>query len=407
MTVKIEAVTIVITLKYFISICVSLYLAAKLLGGCAPYRPALETTQCKSHLEIQDKFSRSEEMKDALGELVNSGVPGAAVALYSEEEGWWAGAAGYARIEDKVPMQNCHLQYLQSISKTYMAVVILKLYEQQKIELDVPIARYLPEEFSRKITGTDRITVRMLLNHTSGLPEYNYDPAYVTYLLQHPNYKFKPTEYLKYIAGEPLDFEPSSRYSYRNSNYLVLALLVDAVIGDHARYMSEVIFKPLGLSNTYYRNDPGYLAYPQLVNTYWDRYSNGIVENVSQLQGNNVASLIGDDGIVTTPFEAVTFLRALLEGKLLEDSTLSEMKAWVKDDTGEPRYGLGLGRTRILDQLAIGHSGGGIGAGVELYYFPDKKTYFFIAINLGTVTDSPMHIKAADARNRLYEVLLE
>lgn len=405
MTVK-KAVTSVNTLKYLKSICLPLCLAVLFLGGCASTRPILDTTPCKTNMELQGSFSKSEEMKDAIGELVNSGVPGAVVALYSEEEGWWTWADGYARIEGEVPMQICHLQYLQSIAKTYMAVAVLKLYEQQKIELDVPIARYLPEELSRKITGTDRVTVRMLLNHTSGLPEYNDDPAYVTYLLQHPNYKFEPTEYLKYIEGKPLDFEPGSQYSYRNTNYLVLALLADAVVEDHARYMAEVIFEPLELSNTYYRNDPGYLSYPRLVNTYWDRYSNGIVENVSQLQQNNVASMIGDDGIVTTPVEAVTFLRTLLEGRLLADSTLSEMKAWVEDAAGEPRYGLGLGRNRILDQVAIGHSGGGIGAGVELYYFPDKQIYFFVAINLGTVTDSPLHAKATEARHRLYEILL-
>jgi hypothetical protein len=67
------------------------------------------------------------------------------------------------------------------------------------------------------------------------------------------------------------------------------------------KLISEVIFKPLGLTNTFYRNEPGYLKYPEIVNSYWDRYSDGILENASQLQRMNVSTLVGDDGIVTTP----------------------------------------------------------------------------------------------------------
>ncbi|MCB0376728.1 MAG: beta-lactamase family protein, partial [Sinomicrobium sp.] len=250
-------------------------------------------------------------------------------------------------------------------------------------------------------------TVRMLLNHTSGVPEYNYAPAYVTYLLQHPDHYFTAEDYLGYIKGKPLDFAPGSRYSYRNSNYVILSLIADTVTGDHARFITETIFVPLGLTHTFYRSEPGYLNYPELTNAYWDRYSNGILENVSQLQRNNVACLTGDDGIVTTPAEAVLFLRGLMEGRLLSATTLTEMKTWVRDDKGNPAYGLGLDYAVFNGRIAYGHSGGGIGAGCELYYFPAENTYVFVGINLGTVTYSPLHDGAKKARNRLYRALLD
>ena len=288
-----------------------------------------------------------------------------------------------------------------------MAVGILKLHEQGKIELDAPMTRYLPEKYSRYVTDAEKISVRMLLNHTSGIPEYNAAPAYVTRLLQHPDHPFTPEEYLQYIEGKPLSFAPGSRYSYRNTNYVLLALMADALTGNHAQFMTETIFTPLGLTQTFYRNDPGYLNYPNLTNSYWDRYSNGILENASQLQRNNVAALIGDDGIVATPVEAVKFLKGLMENQLLAGATLDIMKLWVTDKDGNPTYGLGLDHATFKGQPGYGHSGGGIGAGCQLYYFPTKNLYVFMGINLGTVTESPLHAAAEKTLDRIYEILLK
>lgn len=381
----------------------TLTLISILTFGCEAYMQDLEVTTCTP--VINGNYSRAKEIQSVIETLVTQSIPGAAVAIYSDE-GWWTSAAGVAKIENNLAMQSCHLQYLQSIAKTYMAVAILKLYEQGKIDLQAPMTNYLPEKYSRYITDGHRVTVEMLLNHTSGIPEYNSQTDYVTKLLQHPDYAFVPEDYLRYIGGKPLDFEPGTKYSYRNTNYVLLALIADAITGDQAAYLSETIFKPLGLTNTFYRHEPGYLNYPQLINTYWDRHSNGILENVSQMQRNNVASLIGDDGIVATPVDAVKFLRGLMEGQLLEPSTLELMMTWVNDKNGNPTYGMGLDYATFLDEVGYGHSGGGLGAGCNLYYFPKQNVYVFIGINIGTVTDSPIQKTAEKTLDKFYEALL-
>jgi len=377
-----------------------------LASSCANYMQDLNIAPCTSSQEINPDYSKAKEIRPVIDQLVNEGIPGCALTIYSEE-GWWTYAAGVAKIESNTPMQSCHLQYLQSVAKTYMAVGILKLYEQGKIDLLAPMTNYLPEKYARYITDGHRVTVQMLLNHTSGIPEYNFQTDYVSKLLQHPDYFFSSEEYLAYIDGKPLDFEPGSKYSYRNTNYLLLALIADAITGDHAAFLTETIFKPLGLANTFYRHEPDYLNYPLLVNGYWDRYSNSIIENVSQMQRTNVASLIGDDGIVATPVDAVKFLRGLIEGQLLLPATLELMKSWVNDSKGNPTYGLGLNYEIIQGQVAYGHSGGGIGAGCNLYYFPKHNIYVFIGINLGTVTDSPIHKEAEKSVDKFYEMLLK
>lgn len=383
------------------------YLIAPLVlfSSCSKYVADFKTAHCPDSPQ-NSKYSKAADLEKALDELVQKGVPGVVLAVQSDE-GFWATAKGYARIEDKTPMQLCHLQYLQSISKTYMAVAVLKLHEEGKIDLDEPITKYLPQQYQHYISGAERVTVRMLLNHTSGIPEYNFQPAYVSYLLQHPNHYFQPEDYLKYIDGKNLIFTPGSKHVYTNTNYVILSMVADAISGDHAKFINEIIFKPLGLVNTFYRNDPGYLKYPEIVNSYWDRYSDGILENVSQLQRMNVSTLVGDDGIVTTPVDAIKFLQGLAEGKLLADSTMKQMKTWVNNDKGEAIYGLGLGHHVINGYENFGHSGGGIGAGCELYYFPEKHLYYFIAINLGTVTDSPLHAALGAIKDKLLDIMLK
>jgi len=368
---------------------------------------SLSVSTCNTVAELNNPgYSKAVDLQEAMEQLVSRGIPGCVMAVYSHE-GWWTSSAGLAKIEDQTVMQPCHLQYLQSISKTYLAAAVLKLVEQGKVYLEDPITHYLPKRISSQITQVEKISVRMIMNHTSGIPEYNQVPAYVSYLLQHPDHFFQPEDYLHYIRNKPLDFIPGSKYSYRNTNYLILSLIADQVTGDHAQFIRETIFKPLGLTQTFYRGSDGYLTYSNLVNTYWDRFSDGYIENVSSLQRTNVASLAGDDGIVTTPVEAVKFLKGLIEGKIISAATLGLMKQWVSDKKGNPTYGLGLDHATFVGYTGYGHSGGGLGAGCQLYYFPDKDVYIFVAINLGTVTESPLHKVSSKTIDSIYSILLK
>lgn len=257
------------------------------------------------------------------------------------------------------------------------------------------------------VDRADEITIRMLLNHTSGVPEYNFDPEYASTLLQHPDKPFSALDYISFINGKKLSFEPGTRYSYRNTNYVLLSMIVDNITGDHGKYIEQVIFEPLGLKHTYYQISDEKLKGEKLSDSYWDRYSDGLLENISYIQKQNVTYMVGDDGIVTTPEEAVLFLKGLLEGKLLKDSTLRLMKTWVNNRSGKPAYGLGLGIGDILGHPYYGHSGGGIGAGCELRYFPENELYMFIAINIGTVTESPLHTKIGELRDKLFATLAQ
>jgi len=337
---------------------------------------------------------KQEAVKAVLKKYTDMGIPGLALTVYSPKSGTWSYAAGYANLEQEKPLTPEHLHYLQSVSKTYMAVVILQLYEQGRIYLDDPIRDYLDFEWLHSIAGSEKITVKMLLNHTSGLPEYNTDPLLVSRIIQDPGTVLSVLEMVSYIGGKPLEFEPGKRYQYRNTNYALLSLIADKVTGDHIAYMEKAIFKKIGLNASYYLSRDNYLKEFNLVDSYWDVLLEGIPVNISKLQRANVASMKGDDGLVASTTDAVLFLKALVNGKLLHPKTLELMQEWVLNEEGEKKYGLGVTYYDLDVTYGIGHSGGGIGAGCVLLYLPELDTIVFIATNFNTMMESPIRKRA-------------
>lgn len=375
------------------------------LSGCTKNDRIENPESCNFPPGINDNYSKKDILEKLLEQYTKQGLPGIVIAIHTQE-GYWGTAKGFSKIENQRAMELCQLQYLQSISKTYLATAILKLYEEGKIDIDAPITNYLPTKFSRYIDKAETIKVRNLMNHTSGIPEYSAQPEYIAYLLQHPTHSFTTEEYLEYIKNKKLRFEPGSKFSYTNTNYHLLALIADAIEGDHSSLIRQKVLNPSGLTQTFYRNDPGYLEYPSLPNTYFDRYSNGIIENISMMQKANVASAKGDDGIVATPIDAINFLKSLMEGKLLSAASMQQMSTFVNDEDNLPAYGLGLSQERFFDQIGYGHEGSGIGAGSGLYYFPEKDLYVFVGTNIGTVLDGPITRKVDELKNKIMEILL-
>jgi D-alanyl-D-alanine carboxypeptidase len=356
-------------------------------------------------IPLNNGYTKALTLQKVMDRFAND-IPGIGVAIYSEE-GWWASSAGYAKLEMKTPMENSHLHYLQSVSKTFMAVAILQLYEQNKLSLDDPITKYLPNKYIRLIPKADSITVRMLLTHTSGIADYASLPGYTSQVILHPSSIVSVDQMLSFLGNEPLQFAPGSRYAYTNTNYLLLALMADSITGNHAAWITQHILKPLDMKNTYYNPHRQQMDYAGLTDSYWDILGTGRPANITPMQRANVATLMGDDGVVATTTDAIKFLRGLMEGKLLKPSTLTLMQQWVKNDHGEPVYGFGLIHFNLNGIVAMGHGGGGLGAGCLLLYIPSRKLYFFLAVNTGVVVDGPGGAKAGQLKDEMLKVLLQ
>ncbi|WP_328458479.1 serine hydrolase domain-containing protein [Amycolatopsis sp. NBC_00438] len=240
-----------------------------------------------------------------------------------------------------------------SVTKSFVATVVLQLAGEGRVKLDAPVERYLPG-----LLPDRRITVRQLLQHTSGL--YNYtddldlsDPE----ALRHRG--ADPAELVAMTVKHPALFPPGTSWSYSNTNYIVAGMLAERVTG-HALgdEIAHRITRPLGLRDTYLpRRGDEKLPAPHAV---------GYVP----IDGNLVdfsdydATIAGAaGGLVSTPADLDRFYGALLGGKLLRPAELAEMRRTVPADLGVPgaRYGLGLGSIPLSCGEFWGHEGGVLG----------------------------------------------
>jgi CubicO group peptidase (beta-lactamase class C family) len=154
-------------------------------------------------------------------------------------------AAGWHDREHKIPANPHALFKIASITKLYVAVATVKLVKDGRLSLDKTLADYFPELIGR-IENADKITLRMMVQHRSGIPNF----------VDHPDYWIKPPknkqETMEYALDLPADFEPGEDYGYSNTNYMLISDLIDKVVGyPHQKYIKEEILIPLGLKNTF------------------------------------------------------------------------------------------------------------------------------------------------------------
>jgi D-alanyl-D-alanine carboxypeptidase len=154
-------------------------------------------------------------------------------------------AAGWHDRKNKIPAYPQALFKIASITKLYVAVATAKLVKAKRLSLDKTLADYFPELVGR-IENAERITLKMMVQHRSGIPNF----------VDHPDYWTKPPknkhETLEYALDLPADFEPGEDYGYSNTNYMLISDLIDKTLGyPHQQYIKEEILIPLGLKNTF------------------------------------------------------------------------------------------------------------------------------------------------------------
>jgi D-alanyl-D-alanine carboxypeptidase len=154
-------------------------------------------------------------------------------------------AAGWKNRENKIPADPQSLFKIASISKLYVAVATAKLVKANRLSLDKTLADYFPELVGR-IENAESITLKMMVQHRSGIPNFTDNPDF---WVHQPSNK---EEVLGYALDLPANFEPGEDYGYSNTNYLLIADLIDKVVGySHQQYIKEQILMPLGLKNTF------------------------------------------------------------------------------------------------------------------------------------------------------------
>jgi len=212
-------------------------------------------------------------------------------------------AAGWKNKMTKEPADPHALFRIGSISKLYIATAVAKLVNNGSLSLDETLADYLPSLASR-IEYADQITLRMMVQHRSGIPNFTDDEAWDWFASQKDINKA-----LELVLDEPADFEPDARSSYSNTNYLLIGRILDNVLGySHYQYIAEEILAPLGLTNTY--SLLSQVEYDSVASGYWYEYDDDLRQIDHVIPGGSMIATAEDVGI---------FLRALNDGSLLND----------------------------------------------------------------------------------------
>ncbi|GIH93041.1 serine hydrolase domain-containing protein [Planobispora siamensis] len=324
------------------------------------------------------------ELQKVVQEIVDLGFVGVSLRVH-DERGEWVGGAGVAELGGTDgPPADGHVR-IGSNTKTFIATLVLQLVAEDRIGLDTPVDDYLPE------FGLDRrITVRMLLQHTSGVFNHtgDYYPDFVPGVVwsgrewvENRFRTYSPEELVRLALSKPARFEPGTDWSYSNTNYVLARLLIEKVTGrTYAEEMQRLILGPLGLSGTVAPSTEPDVPEPH-AHAYY-RYEDAGQEKTVDVTRQNPSWISGGGDMISTTRDLHTFISALVGGRLLPEALLAEM--FTPRPTGIPNMGYGLGvfvQETEDGGTVITHNGGISGHGALMYSTPDGSRTLTAAIN--------------------------
>jgi D-alanyl-D-alanine carboxypeptidase len=324
--------------------------AATTAATSAPTAAASPTTSAATPAPAAAPFNQAlaTTLQQILDETTADGsIPGAVLAVHVPGQQPWVGASGVADRQSGAAMTTDTRVRIASISKVFTAALVLLLVEEGTISLDAPVATYLPDV----IPNGQAVTVRQLLQHTSGIYDYLEDRNVVNQAYREPQRTWQPAELVAYANQFPASFAPGSpgNWDYSSTNYVLLGMIVEQVTGNSmAQAMRQRIFEPLELDNTFF--------VPQ--EEVQGEQARGYSRTVDQTN-ISLSFAFGTANMVSTVGDVQRFGDALFGGRLLRPETLNQMLQFTsgKGQYNMPALEYGLGVMRNV--LPIGPGPGG------------------------------------------------
>jgi D-alanyl-D-alanine carboxypeptidase len=338
-----------------------------------------------------------------LDTYVKRGLPGI-VLLISDKEGTWVGSAGKADIEKNIAMSPCHISKAASVTKMFVAAATMQLVEEGTLQLDEKITKWLSSSLTGKIENADEVTLRQLLNHTSGIYDILEDDGFYLAVVNHPTKRRSLEELATFVYSKPSIFSPGDSAAYSNTNILLVSMIIEKVTGkSYEQVIKERIFDPLRLRDTYFIGEGKLPA--NTAQGYYDLYNNGTIVNVSNY---NTAS--GYGGMYSTVFDLQTFIEALLIEKTLVSSfSLEQMLTFSPIIENGKLLGLGTMKDFLSEgetNFAYGHRGRDLAYTADLFYFPSQHTTMAMLLNYGTDANSRLRDTFYQYREELADIIV-
>jgi D-alanyl-D-alanine carboxypeptidase len=309
--------------------------------------------------------------------------PGVALRVRVPGHGTWSGAAGTADLAPARPMRPGDRFRAGSITKTFVAVAALQLVEEGRFGLDDALPAVLPRRVTARFPEAGRITVRMLLNHTSGLAEYS-GARHERQVYANPRRRWKVSELLDRAAALPRTAAPGARHVYANTNYNLVGLILEHATGKPWRaVVRERVLAPLALAHTSLP-EPGARPRGRDIARGYERVGGRLVDLTDT--DSSMAGAAGGNSLLTSTEDLSRFLRAVLAGKLFQrPETLDAMRTLVPvegDPNGLVGYGLGFERFLLPGGLeVVGHMGTAAGYRAYMFHLPAQGIDVAMATN--------------------------
>jgi D-alanyl-D-alanine carboxypeptidase len=343
--------------------------AVALIAPAAPAAPAAAAPHDDTGRLLQQQLQA----------MHSAGMPGVFAQVRDGDRAWNL-AAGVADVDTGRPVRPHFRHRIGSITKTFVATTTLQLVGEHRLDLDKPIGRYLPDALPVELAR--QVTVRMLLNHTSGIADHSgvlFGDLEAAAALRFRI--FTPQELIAIALSQPPTDRPGERWSYSSTNYIILGLLIEKVTGrPYAQEISRRILHPLRLQHTSFPGTNPYLRGPHL--TAYLVWTDGSLRDVtvfSQTTGWAAGEMI------STAADVNRFFRALLTGRLLDRALLAQMQTTVPiiptlpDAAG---WGLGIWWLATPCGRVWGHTGGEGGHSTYSWHSADGRRQVTLAENL-------------------------
>lgn len=284
------------------------------------------------------------------------------VVISQNEEIVFERYSGYRGIEQNLPLNRTTQFRIGSITKMYTSVMIMKLIEEGKLSLSTPLSEFFPQ-----VPNAQLITIKHLLNHSSGIYNFTSDPMYPAYMSE----KHTREEMIEWIASYDSQFPPGETHAYSNSNYVLLGQIIEKVeercFGSALR---KAIAKPLGLDRTRY----GKKLIPQRNQALSYIYDTALDQWLpAPITHSSIPQAAG--AVVSTPLELTRFAEALAAGKLISQQSVAQMA------TIEGGFGLGLFPFEFDGKMGFGHTGGIDAFQSAVFYFPEQALSIALTTN--------------------------
>ncbi len=326
-------------------------------------------------------YSLQRALDSARG-LQSSYVKGVSAAVLVPGQGLWQGVSGISSLNPTVAIHPSMMFGIASNSKAFISTTVLSLVDEGKIGLDDPLSNYLPT--LNNITMS--VTIRQLLNMTSGLFDYlNDGNAQGQAVSADPTRYWSPEEIIANFVG-PRKALPGGPYSYCNTNYILLGMVIKAVTGKTvASQIRERILTPLALGDTYLEVDEPHtepIAHP------WSSGSDFMSLPVTA----HFSTLWTAGGIISTSGDMARWVKALHEGAVISPSSLAQMQTFIPTTTAPPTgfgwygYGLGVRQGAYYTQPVRGHTGSIMGYISVTGYLPRTGASFVLLFNASEAT---------------------